>query len=185
MDLARYRSLTFEPLREEDLPIVYRWRNEPHVREFYQRKPLTWEDVNEKYIPRLHPDSPTKCFLVSAGDPIGCIQTYRVADWPDYAATLGERSGISIDLFIGEAGYIGKGLGPLILLKFLQEIAFPLFPEEQVCWIAHDKVNQRALGASRAAGFHFVRDFMEDGIQHELLIIEKREAAAIHSRLGN
>lgn len=184
MDLARYRSLSFEPFKDEDLPRIYRWRNSPHVREFYQRKPPTWEGVREKYIPRLRPDSPTKCFLVSAGDCMGCIQTYRVADWPEYAATIGQRTGISVDLFIGEAGYVGKGWGPLILVRFLRDVAFPLFPEENTCWIAHDKLNHRAIGASRAAGFRYVRDFVEEGIQHELLLIEKQDVARIPDRLG-
>ncbi|HYL15892.1 MAG TPA: GNAT family N-acetyltransferase [Terriglobales bacterium] len=183
MESIRYRSLSFEPLKESDLAILYRWRSEPHVREFYQRKRPTWEGVRDKYIPRLRPDSPTKCFLVASGDPIGCIQTYRVMDWPEYAATIGERAGISVDLFIGEAAYIGKGWGPLILPKFLLDVAFSLFPEEKICWIAHDSLNHRALGASKAAGFSYVRDFVEEGIQHQLLRIEKEDAASLADRL--
>lgn len=184
MDFARYGSLSFEPLKEEYLRQIYGWRKAPHVREFYQRKPPTWEGVREKYIPRLQPDSPTKCFLVSAGDRMGCIQTYRMADWPEYAAAIGERTGIGIDLFIGEAGYVGKGWGPLILVKFLSDIAFPLFPEENTAGSPHDKLNHRALGASRAAGFRYVRDFVEEGVQQRLLLIEKQDVAGILDRLG-
>ena len=38
MDQARYRELSFEQLKEQDLPLMYSWLQEPHVREFYHRK---------------------------------------------------------------------------------------------------------------------------------------------------
>ena len=111
--------------------------------------------------------------------PIGYIQTYRVADYPEYAATIDEVAGISVDLFIGDAEHLGIGWGRLILLKFLNEVAFPLFPGESVCWIYHEKLNQRALRASQAAGFRYVRDFIEDGNQKELLRLGKDECARL------
>ena len=168
-------SLTFQPLREQDLPLMYSWLQEPHVREFYHRKGIpSWEETRKDYLERLVPDWPTKCFLsCCAGRPIGYIQTYRVADYPETAAVIGEAEGISIDLFIGVAEYIGKGWGRLILVKFLNEIAFPLFPGEEVCWIYHEKLNQRALRASKAAGFQYVRGLLEDGDLKELLMISR------------
>jgi aminoglycoside 6'-N-acetyltransferase len=153
MDTVCYGSLSFRPLRERDLPTLYSWRQEPHVREFVQRQPPAWEEIRDKYLPRLNPDWPAKCFLSCVGSPIGYIQTYRIADWPEYATTIDEPAGIGVDLFIGDAGYVGKGWGRMILLKFLNDVAFPMFPAEEVCWIMHDKMNRRALRASRAAGF--------------------------------
>jgi hypothetical protein len=123
--------------------------------------------------------------LSCVGPPIGYIQTYRVADHPEYAATIGEVEGISVDLFIGAADHLGIGWGRLILVKFLNEIAFPLFPEENVCWIYHEKLNQRALRASKAAGFRYVRDFVEDGIQKELLRLGKDECARLALSSGH
>lgn len=167
-------TLRFEPLREQDLPGIYAWLQLPHVREFYHTKPLpSWQETRKQYLQRLDPAWPTKCFLIRADRAIGYIQTYRIADYPDYAATIGETEGISVDLFIGEPQYIGKGWGRLSLHRFINEVAFPLFPGEDVCWIYHDKLNQRALRASRAAGFRYVRDFIEDGSQRELLVFSK------------
>ena len=77
MDPHRYRSLTFEPLKEEDIPILYSWLQKTHVREF-----TTASSVNgivREYLQRLDPDWPTKCFLSYAGlVPIGYVQVYRV-----------------------------------------------------------------------------------------------------------
>jgi len=179
LDPSRYRKLSFERLKEGDLPRVYSWLQAPHIREFYHRKPLPpWEQMRRHYFQRLHPDWPTKCFLSCVGKPIGYIQTYRVADYPEYAAMIGEAEGISVDLFIGEPTYLGSGWGRLILVKFLVEVAFPLFPQEDVCWIYHERLNQRAVRASRAAGFQYVRNFLEDGELKELLSLRKEDAAA-------
>jgi aminoglycoside 6'-N-acetyltransferase len=122
---------------------MYAWLQVPHVREFYHRKPVpSWEEMREEWVRRLDPDFPTKCFFSCVGGrPIGYIQTYRIQDYPDYAAMIVETDGISIDLFIGDSGSLGIGWGRLILLKFLDEVAFPLFQEEDVCWIYHDKRN--------------------------------------------
>jgi hypothetical protein len=71
----------------------------------------------------------------------------------------------------------------LSLLKFINDVAFPLFPRENVCWIYHDKLNHRALRASKAAGFQHVRDFVEDGSQKELLTLCKGESAKLADRM--
>lgn len=164
--------------------MLYSWLQKPHVREFYQRRPPTWQDTQERYLRRLVSGWPTKCFLSCAGHPIGYIQTYRIADWPECTTQIGSAAGISIDLFTGETDYVGKGCGRLILLKFLSEVAFPMFPEEEVCWILHDKLNGRALRASRAAGFRYVRDVIDHGTLHELLVLTKSEVAALARHLA-
>ena len=153
---------------------------QPHIREFYHKKSVaTWEETRAEYLRRLHPDWPTKCFLSCAGAvAVGYIQAYRVADYPEYAAMIGEKKGISLDLFIGDERFVGRGWGRLILVKFLNQVAFPLFHPEHVCFIYHDRLNYRALGASRAAGFRHVRDFTEEGDLKELLALRREEASA-------
>jgi aminoglycoside 6'-N-acetyltransferase len=168
--------LRFQPLKQEDIPQIYAWLQQPHVREFYHPKPVLWEQTREHYTRRLDPGSPTKCFLSYAADhPIGYIQTYRMADYPGYTAMLGETEGISLDLFIGDPAYLEKGWGRAMLAKFLSDIVFPLYPDENVCWIYHDVTNQRALRASQSAGFRHVRDFTEDGKAKQLLTLRRNE----------
>ena len=171
--------MQFEPLKKEDLPQLDSWLRLPHVREFYHKRPIpSWEEVRAEYLQRIHPNWPTRCFLsYVAGKPIGYVQTYRLADYPEYGRMIGEERGISLDLFIGDVEYMGKGWGPLILVKFLNEVAFPMFRTEETCWIYHDELNQRALHASQAAGFRFVRGFMEEGEPKELFAISRDESA--------
>jgi hypothetical protein len=153
MDSVRYREIAFAPLRREDIPVIFAWLQQPHVLEFYCKKPAVWEETRTHYLQRLDPASPTKCFLVRSDRPFGYIQTYRIADYSLTASMLGETNGIGIDLFIGDPEYLATRWGRNMLLKFLNEIAFPLFPEENVCWIYHEAAKHRAMRASKAVGF--------------------------------
>jgi len=63
--------------------------------ERWGRDGVTFEAVVDKYGPRIAGDHPTCCYLILYEQrPIGYIQTYRIADYPDYAACVsGGRKG--------------------------------------------------------------------------------------------
>lgn len=164
-----YCDLRFDPLREEHLPTLFGWLQQPHVREFYQRELPVWDEICEQHVRALTAGSPTRRFIVSAERPIGYIQAWRIADSPDYTAPWGVSAGISLDFLIGEPGFIGQGWGRRILIQFLQEVAFPLFPNEEICWLLHDHRNERALRCSKAAGFRHSHDVTVHGGPHALL----------------
>src|SRR5665213_3041111 len=129
----RYNDLRFDPLREEDLAMLFGWLQQPHVREFYQRDIPICDEIRAQYLKT----SLTRKFIVSVDRPIGYIQAWRIADSPDYTASCGVSTGISLDLLIGEPAFLRQGWGRRILICFLHDIAFPMFPEEDVCWIIH------------------------------------------------
>jgi RimJ/RimL family protein N-acetyltransferase len=170
-------DLRFDPLGEQDLPLLFAWLQQPHVREFYQRETPVWDEIRAQHLRTLAAGSPTRRFVISTDHPIGYIQAWRIADSPAYTAPWGVSGGISLDLLIGEPDAIGRGWGRLILIRFLHEVAFPLFPEEDLCWILHDCRNQRAMRASVAAGFRYSHDVMVHGFRHALLQLTKVEAA--------
>ena len=109
----------------EDFSLLHDWLNQAHVRTFYQRHPIDLSGIRQKYTSRLQSDSTIHCFIIYCDRiPIGYIQTYLVKDCPDYAAVIGRKDGLCIDLYIGGRDFLKQGLGYLIELKFLQEIAF-------------------------------------------------------------
>ena len=139
MIAGRYRELTFSPLTPEHIPLMYFWLQQPHVREFYHKEPVDRQKTEVHYLRRLAPASRTHCFVCSASQPIGYLQTYRIADYPGYGAMIGEPHGISLDLFVGD---------------------------------------QRALRASAAVGFRYVRGFSEKGEVKHLLTLQREDVAA-------
>jgi aminoglycoside 6'-N-acetyltransferase len=162
-------DLRFDPLREEDLPMLFGWLQQPHVREFYQRDIPVWDEIRAQYLKAAARNSPTRRFIISTDRPIGFIQAWRIADSADYTAHWGVSTGISLDLLIGEPEFVGQGWGRRILTRFLHEVAFPLFPQDEICWIIHDHRNERAMRASTAAGFRHSHDVTVHGFPHALL----------------
>src|SRR5580704_13153699 len=104
------RAVAFRPVAEGDFPVMTRWLAEPHVRLFYNKNPITLEEVAAKYGPRVRGEQPTYCHLaLSDGRPFGYLQCYRNADWPDWEVEMGVTGGLSIDLYIGAPAFVGGG----------------------------------------------------------------------------
>jgi RimJ/RimL family protein N-acetyltransferase len=145
-------GLSFRPLAESDLPAIHRWRNTPHILRWWH-EPLTLEQVEAKYRPRITGDEPVRCFIILADDtPIGLIQTYRVGDFPEYAECLPmPPDAAGIDLFIGEDAYLHRGLGSRILRAFVNNVIVP----SGVTTVSIDPSaeNRIAIRAYEKAGF--------------------------------
>jgi aminoglycoside 6'-N-acetyltransferase len=167
-------ALTFSALAEDDLPRLARWLNAPHLRRFFQPEPTTLEEVSAKYGPRIRGEVRTHCSLAMLdGAPFGYLQCYRIADWPDWQAVVETSEGISIDLFIADPELIGRGLGRRMLAGYVESVAFPLYPDERLCWIGHEVENVAALACSEACGFVAVRRYVEEGKPYVLLVRER------------
>jgi aminoglycoside 6'-N-acetyltransferase len=120
-------EIAFEPLHAEHLPQMQVWLSRPHVARWWGEPP-TLEAVQVEYAGRLSGADPTHCYIVRLdGRPVGMVQTYQW-DQPDNtqeSAEIGALPGeAGVDYFIGEPDLIGRGLGPLILTRFLDEIVF-------------------------------------------------------------
>jgi aminoglycoside 6'-N-acetyltransferase len=168
-------EITYRPLADEDLPLMTSWLNRPHVRAFFQRAPISAAEVTAKYGPYIRREMPTHSSLaLQDGTPFGYLQCYRVADWPDYQATIGVEGGVSVDLFIGEIGLVGKGLGRRMLAGHVAQVAHPLYPCETVCWMGHELKNTAARRCSAGAGFTEIREYDEEGRRHILMMRQAR-----------
>ena len=164
----------FRPVTEADFPLMTGWLAQPHVRTFYQKEPISLDEVAAKYGGRVRGEDPTRCHLaLSAGRPFGYLQCYRNLDWPDWAEEIAVDGGLSIDLYIGDPSFVSRGYGRAMLGGYVREAAFPLYPGETRCFIAHAHDNTAALACSRSVGFRDVGSFVEDGIDMRLLLIER------------
>jgi aminoglycoside 6'-N-acetyltransferase len=118
-DLVSRGDLSIRRLRpvDEDLMLLVRWRSAPHVRPWWDpdEQELDLEGARLEYLPEAVPDSlTTLCIIELRGEPIGFIQFYRWASYPDDAAEVGipfDESTWGIDVMIGEEGLVDRGLG--------------------------------------------------------------------------
>lgn len=154
--------------------MLARWLAEPHVRRFYQKTPVTLDEIVREYGPALRGEEPTYCHLaLYLGAPFAYLQCYRNADYPDWARTIGVADGVSIDLYIGEPAFLHRGLGRAALGAYLRDVAFAHFPAERRGYIGHDPGNTAALRCSESAGFRRIGTFVENGIEMALLAAER------------
>lgn len=173
--MTRGVSITFRPLAESDLVMLHGWQTQPHMRDYYQPDPISQQELNERYIPRITGEHKTFCHLAARdGEQFGYIQCYRNMDYPEYAAQIKLTEGVSIDLFIGVPELLGKGLGREMLKGYVERVVFTLYPDETKCYIWHNVLNVSAINCSRAVGFQFVREVPENGVMGALLLWERK-----------
>jgi aminoglycoside 6'-N-acetyltransferase len=143
----------FRPLRRSDFPLLERWLREPQVQAWWH-EPLDLTGIEIKYGPRVDGIEPTHVFIIeSKEEPLGLIQWYRWADYPEHARQLGaEPNSAGLDLALGEKGVLGLGLGPAAIRQFLREI---VFADPTVLSVIADpqEDNRRSLRAFEKAGF--------------------------------
>jgi len=164
----------FRALEEGDLPQIEAWLRRDHVAAWW-RDPL--EIAVDKRRAAIEGRRDVDHYLIVDGDrPVGMIQTYLVADHPDWGELVGaEPEAAGVDLFIGETDAVGRGLGPQVLREFAQRIVFAR-PETTAAVATVEDANRRSWRAFEKAGFRHVRDVEEDGLPHRLMRLDRRYA---------
>lgn len=110
-------------------------------------------------MPCLAGSDPTGLFILeAAGAPAGFFQCYRIADYPEWAATLhgtGQPdvdSAAGIDYLIGDAALTGRGLGTLAIGAFTQ-LAFARYRDIRLVAVAVSQENASSWRALEKAGY--------------------------------
>lgn len=157
--MSNLPPISFRRLAINDLPLIYRWLQTPHVSEWWwSEATLSYEAIVEKYGPCIRGEEPTDPYLILyANRPIGYIQTYMIRDHLEYAAVVdADADAAGVDLFIGEADYLHKGLGSKILRAFLRDVIFGAGDATR-CIIGPSETNRIAIRAYEKAGFRFFK----------------------------
>lgn len=173
--------ISFRPLRAEDTPLIVRWRRNEHVRRWWHD--ATDDEVAAECAELLAGVEPVNPLIILLGArPIGFLQWYRlwndgVVISPSYAQLSPEipRSAAAVDLYIGEADCVYRGLGPRILRTLLRERIFTE-PDIPGCMISPDPRNTSAIRAYEKARFHYKRTiWMEETAEDEYVMYLARE----------
>ncbi len=138
-------AYAFRPMSADDLPVIRRWLETPHVSEW-------WNDPSEQFElvsgDLTHPDMAQ--FIVAAdGREFAYLQCYNLSAWncgfgsqPD-----GTRG---LDQFIGEADMVGRGHGSAFVRAFADRLLAAGTPRIVT---DPDPANARAILAYEKAGF--------------------------------
>ena len=160
---------------------MHRWLHNPVVARWYGTGP-DYAAVERKYAPRIAGETPVAPYVIVYGNqPIGYLQTYRIADYPAYARSIGvvDAPGAwGVDLFIGEDRYRGRGLGASALRAFTKQIVFA-HCGATACLIGPHPDNAVALRAYTRAGFHYVRSIAADDSSEPVWLMEHARTAGV------
>jgi RimJ/RimL family protein N-acetyltransferase len=162
--------IRFAPLRVEDLELLDDWFVREHVARWWPEC-QTPEQVRAEFLPALEGRDPCDVYLIELDErPVGLIQTYLYASYAESAHLDLEQDVAGVDLFVGEAELLGRGLGPRVLEAFLAEHVFAR-ADTIACAAEVDVRNERSLRAFAKAGFRRVRDVVDpnDGITYALM----------------
>jgi len=171
----RATALQFRQLTLEDLPLLHRWLNAGPVLRWYAKRPLTQQEVNDKYAPRASGNSPVKVHLAFVdAKPSGMFQFYPLTAFPEYAAALGARPGWYVtDFFLGEAEARGRGLASELLLAF-ETLVRQAAPDYTALVAGPHPANKASIRTLRRAGYAFKREVEVAPGEFELLMVRDR-----------
>jgi aminoglycoside 6'-N-acetyltransferase len=163
--------IEFRPLAENDLRLLRDWLQREHVR-LWWRDPI--DETVAEYKAAIEGREPTDHYLIELdGQPVGMIQTYLACNYPDWEAIVQVGDGVAgVDLLIGEADLVGRGLGPRILAEFARGVVFA-DPGTTAVVATVEEANRRSWRAFEKAGFHHVRDVEEDGLPNRLMRLDR------------
>ena len=159
------REISLRRLRASDLELMHRWLNAPHVRRWWYAEGASYAEIEEHYLPAIEGREATKPFLILHRDkPIGYVQSYRISAEDDetHASLVDVENSAGVDLFIGEPGYLHRGLGGHVIRRFLSDHVFSN-PEIEVCVIGPEPNNAAAIRAYEKAGFRYFKTIQVPG----------------------
>ena len=145
--------ITFKEVKENDFPQLHIWRNNIHVKEYWDPdEHLTFEATCLKYSDKLNKGKENMYIIVIDDLEIGFLQAYFLEDTSPFKIK-GVAKGI--DLYIGELDFLHKGFGKDILTEFMKNY---VFSDDSVDFTVIDPAerNKVAIKAYQKAGFTHV-----------------------------
>jgi aminoglycoside 6'-N-acetyltransferase len=153
--------LGFVPVAPEHYPLLRRWLESPHMREWWGAPEEELGFIRDM----VEGDDTTRPFLIALdGQPVGYIQYWFighhqnetwVADNPWLAELPSEAVGV--DLSIGDPARLSEGIGSAALMAF---VAMLRDLGHQTIIIDPDPANHRAVRAYEKAGFRPIPELM-------------------------
>jgi Acetyltransferases, including N-acetylases of ribosomal proteins len=154
-------AISFRPVGHTDLALIEQWMREPHWKEWWGEA-----DTELGYIRQMVEgrDSTRPFIFMIDGKDLGYIQYWFVGDhqnatWLEenpWLAALPPET-IGVDLSIGPAAMLSKGLGTRVLKSFVEHLQTEGFRE---IIIDPDPKNQRAVRAYEKAGFRAIPELL-------------------------
>jgi aminoglycoside 6'-N-acetyltransferase len=165
------KHFRYKPLSFKDLNLLHHWYNTAHVLKWYSRESLDYAQLENKYRPYISGEKAIKGFICYFNQkPFGYIQYYPVKRYPWNGHDLGKELSYAagLDVFIGETSFLGKGLGKLMINRFIQKHVFRKYKH---CLVDPHQRNAQAIRCYEGCGFSIHKEVVsEEREKHYLMI---------------
>jgi aminoglycoside 6'-N-acetyltransferase len=159
-------AIGFRRVTEGDLALVAQWLAAPHVARWWGDPELALAEVGQALV-----DPSTRPYLILMdGRPVGYIQDYDMHAEDDHPYRDQPRGTLGIDLSIGEADLVGRGLGPRVIDAYVRKLFAEGVPRVV---IDPEPDNTAAIRAYEKAGF---TEFDRRTTRYGPAVIMKRDA---------
>lgn len=158
--MHRSHRFSFKPVVKSQRELVHRWLVQPHISEWLHgdglKNTFEWLDDFFKGV------SPANYWIAYDHDtPFGFLITFEIRkehpDDADLAHWCQEKgTAVTLDLFICDVHYLGKGLA----VPMIQEFLISQFPHATEVFIDPEASNTRAVHVYQKAGFKTIGTFI-------------------------
>ena len=157
-------EISFRRLEATDLPLLFRWLNEPGVVRWWEGRDVSWAAVVNDHTGDTWP---FEHWVALVGEqPLGWSRCYRAADfeeetyhWRDH---LDMASTGAIDYLVGAEEFRGRGLGTVMIRSFVETVVFERHPEWTAAAAGPFAANRASVKALGNAGFRQVAVVPDD-----------------------
>lgn len=173
-DLPRFG---FRRLRDDDLPFLHRWLNDPAVVRWWEGTDVSWPAVERRYGSGNTSGVEQWIALVD-DEPIGWLQCYSAADVADREAyywrehlDLDRTAGI--DYLVGEGARRGRGTGSAMIRAFVRDVVFARHPQWDHAAAGPFEANPASWKALQKAGFRRVATLRDEAGPCVLMVADR------------
>lgn len=169
-------TITFRRLRDWDLPLLHAWLNDPAVVRWWEGDDVTWPGVVADHAE--HHGHPEEHHLALDGSrPFGWIQCYPVRRYPEeldpWTAAGADPDIAGIDYLIGTPADRHRGLGPLMVAAFVDQVVFGAHPDWPQVGAAPHVDNGASWGSLAKAGFRHLADVDDVHGPGRLMVLDR------------
>ncbi|MEX2393323.1 MAG: GNAT family N-acetyltransferase [Actinomycetota bacterium] len=148
--------IDFVRLTRDDLLLLAKWFEEPHVRRWWIDADSDPDHLEAKYGPRIDGGWPEVFVVYVDGAPVGFVQWCPMEHYAEWYADLEDtKDAIGIDYLIGEPDRVGQGLGTRVIGEFVSR-AWVRFPNAGGVAADPQPGNTASCRVLEKNGFHAV-----------------------------
>lgn len=151
MAVQHTNHMVFRELQEQDIVLIKRWLQAPHVAKWFKHPDAWIEEIEQrktKYNFIRH-------FIIEDNNmPIGFCQYYDFSKGGEtWNGSIPAEGSWSIDYLIGEPDHLGKGCGKSIVIRLTKEI-FDCTDAQRIL-VQPEPENKRSRNTLLSAGYYF------------------------------